>query len=220
MGNGLQCCEDASGYDRSSSREFEVKSRQISYSDGYFESFDASFIDQESEADCTYEDDEDEFVPEPRHVPGGTAHLDEFVPEPRYNPLMRAHPVDSTTLPESTWEWSMLWRSSDPIPEEAEEEEEEEDVDAGELEEEDAEEEYPYTAGHTVLAPARRHTEKAPAFLTFLQEQCGSHCFEARRRRKRTNAGMPICPPIDAELTLDEGRWTRGVRGRGLVRRV
>ena len=30
-----------------------------------------------------------------------------------------------------------------------------------------------------VLAPARRHTEKAPAFLTFLQEQCGSHCFEA-----------------------------------------
>ena len=35
------------------------------------------------------------------------------------------------------------------IPEEAEEEEEEEDVDAGELEEEDAEEEYPYTAGHT-----------------------------------------------------------------------
>ena len=45
MGNGLQCCEDASGYDRSSSREFE-----------------------ESEADSTYEDDEDEFVPEPRHV--------------------------------------------------------------------------------------------------------------------------------------------------------
>ena len=94
----------------------------------------------------------------------------------------------------------MLWRSSDPIPEEDEEEEEEEDVDAGELEEEDAEEEYPYTAGHTVPAPARRHTEKAPDFLTFLQEQCGSDCFEARRRRKRTNAGMPI----HAELTLDE----------------
>ena len=62
---------------------------------------------------------------------------------------------------------------------EEEEEEEEEDVDAGELEEEDAEEEYPYTAGHTVPAPARSHTEKAPDFLTFLQEQCGSHCFEA-----------------------------------------